>query len=96
MGESGQSGTMSRPQDVIFKHCISTLIFHFSTPPTIQFQGPDLCSTFLGLCEILVFFDPISYIIASKRDKPPLTPRALSWQPFGVERQMSPFWKLEI
>ena len=49
VGESGQSGTMSRPQDVIFKHWISTLIFHFSTPPTILFHGSDLCSIFPGL-----------------------------------------------
>ena len=47
-GESGQSGTMSRPQDVKFKVRITSLISHFSTPPTILFHGLDLRSIFPG------------------------------------------------
>ena len=38
----------------------------------------------------------ISSINMSKRVKPPLMPTAVSRQPFGDERQMSLFWKLEM
>ena len=59
-------------------------------------NGPVDSQICFDLCEIQVFLGPISYIIASKTVKIPLTPTALSWQPCGIERQMSPFWKLEI
>ena len=69
---------------------------------TAKFDGkwpnrfPDF-PRFSSICvEFGYFLSLISYINASRRDKPPLTPMAVSRQPFEVERQISSFWKVEI
>ena len=63
--------------------------------PSFMTNGPVDSQIVVHLCEVWLFLSPFSCINASNRVNPPLTPTAISQQLFWVERQMSPFWKLE-